>query len=100
MTYSKQQIVRDIEEYMRKNGGPASQWYIGIATNARERLFQDHNVQEKGDAWIFRQAESSQAAREVEKDVVDRLGTDGGAGGGDASTDKVYAYKKKSHTTP
>lgn len=100
MAKPKQEIVQDIEQHMSNNGGRGSQWYVGIATNARDRLFQDHNVREKGDAWIFRQAQSSQAAREVEKALVERHGTDGGAGGGDSSTDKVYAYKKDSHTKP
>ena len=55
---------------------------------------------EKGDWWIYRQASSSEVAREIESYFVDTLGTDGAPGGGDETTDMVYAYKKAAHTNP
>ena len=62
---------------------------MGIAASPRDRLFNDHNVREKGDAWIFREATSSAVAREVESYFIDVKGTRGGAGGGDASSRSV-----------
>lgn len=94
-----QSIINDINAYMQKCGGKASDWYVGIAADARARLFNDHCVNEKTDAWIYRQADTSTMARSVE-DAYHKSGHDGGPGGGDNSTVFVYAYRKGSHTDP
>ncbi|MCH7905490.1 MAG: hypothetical protein IH944_13120 [Armatimonadetes bacterium] len=47
--------------------------------------------------WIHRNTDSAVAARGIEQHLID-LGFEGGAGGGDASTTYVYAYKKTLHT--
>ncbi len=99
MSYTKQQIITDINTHMQQHGGSNSAWYVGIASDAGKRLFNDHNVNEKGDVWIFRQAISSSVARDVEKAYLD-AGCDGGSGGGDASTTYVYAYRKTRSTDP
>jgi len=101
MAYSKDQIIADIKEYISKSG--AQKWnevYVGVSKDAKDRLFNGHSVQEKGDWWIYRQATSSAVARDVEAFFVNTLGSDGGTGGGDQSADYVYAYKKASHTNP
>ena len=85
---------------MQKRGGEYSAWYVGISKDAKDRLFNDHSVREKKDNWIYRSASSSQTAREVEDYFVNTLGTDGGTGGGDETSDMVYAYKKAKHTNP
>lgn len=79
------------------NGAPDSSWYIGIASKPRDRLFNDHNVVEHGGSWIFSDAESESAAREIESYFLN-LGVDGGGGGGDESSRYVYAYRKTSAT--
>lgn len=93
---TEDQIKKDIKAYMDKYGGPPSSWYVGIASDPKSRL-DEHGAK---DTWIYRTAESSAAARRVEKYFVDEVGTDGGLGGGDKSTKAVYAYKKKPHTNP
>jgi len=98
MAKLKETIKSEIKEYIKECGGSYSRWYVGIATYPRKRLFTEHNVDEKDGCWIYIEATSSNAAREVEKYFVERLGTDGGAGGGDESTRYVYAYKKTSST--
>ncbi len=100
MAKTKQEIVGKVDAYIRTGSGGYRAWYVGIASDARERLFTDHKVKEKGDAWIYRGCGSSTIAREIEDYFVNTKGTDGGTGGGDASTDMVYAYKKAPHTDP
>ena len=95
---SKQEITDDIESHIKKRGGEYSDWYVGISKSARDRLFNGHSVKEKKDVWILRKAKSSETAREVEDYFVNTLGTDGGTGGGDDTSDMVYAYKKAKHT--
>jgi hypothetical protein len=93
------QIITDINAYMKQHGGTNASWYVGIAADPRSRLFNDHSVCEKEDAWIYRQAVSSDAARETEKAYLD-TGHDGGPGGGDDDTTYVYAYLKSRRTNP
>ncbi|BBO24370.1 MAG: hypothetical protein L6Q31_11755 [Fimbriimonadaceae bacterium] len=97
---TKQSIVNDILTYMKECGGSAREWYVGIATNATNRLFSDHGVNESNGAWIYRTADSSDDAREIEQYFINRVGTDGGSGGGDGFTKMVYAYKKSTASRP
>lgn len=98
MAKTKDQIIADIEAYIGNNGADFGNWYVGIATSPRDRLFNDHSVRENGDAWIFREATSSTVAREVENYFINVKGMQGGGGGGDYSSRSVYAYKIKPHT--
>lgn len=91
------EIIADIESYIRNNGGVYKGWYAGVASDPRTRLFNDHSVNEKGDAWIFRDCGTDTAARKVE-DYFLAKGCDGDTGGGDRSTKYVYAYKANAHT--
>jgi hypothetical protein len=100
MPDNKQEIIKAFEEHIQKGGGGYKSWYVGISSNARDRLFNQHKVQEKGDWWIHKTATSSQIAREIETYFVNIRGTDGGPGGGDENADMVYAYKKAAHTNP
>jgi len=100
MSKSKQDIINDINAYIQKGGGGYRAWYVGISKNAHDRLFGSHNVRDGYDWWIYRQASSSQIAREIESYFVNSLGVDGGSGGGDVTADEVYAYKKAANTNP
>jgi hypothetical protein len=93
------QIIQEFNNYIRNNGGSYSRWYVGIASDPRDRIFNDHNVNKDNDAWIFRDCGAETAARKVEKYFLDR-GCAGGTGGGDSSTTYAYAYKKNTHTRP
>lgn len=100
MAKSKQEIIDEIKTHIRERGGGYSAWYVGISKDAKDRLFNGHSVKEKGDMWIYRTASSSQVARDVEDNFVNTLNTDGETGGGDNTSDMVYAYKKAAHTNP
>lgn len=100
MLTTNQTLVNEIITYINKNGGNFPQWYVGIATDPKKRLFSDHNVREQGGAWVFGDAGSCEAAREIEKYFIEVLKTSGGSGGGDASTRHVYAYRKEAYTRP
>jgi hypothetical protein len=93
-----QQAYDEIKSFMDKHNN-YPKWYSGIASNPRERLFEEHNVSEKSDWWIYRECSSAQSARNVEEALL-KLGCDGGPGGGDESSVHVYAYKKSSGTNP
>lgn len=97
MAKSKEAITREIREYIDQAGGEYSSWYVGIAADPEKRLYEDHNVDENG-LWIWREAENSNIAREIEEYFIETLGTDGSTGGGDYTTKFVYTYKKTTYT--
>lgn len=101
MEAQKAQDVYDIiVAYIKEHGGEYSDWYAGIASNWKDRLFEDHQIpNENYKWWIARQCVSNIAARNVE-DALRKLGCDGAPGGGDESTIYVYAYLKGSMTNP
>ncbi len=91
------QIVQAFQVYMRQNGGAYGAWYCGVAADPRKRLFQDHNVSEQFGQWIYQDALSDTAARQVEQYFLAR-GCKGGPGGGDGDTRYAYLYKVTSQT--
>jgi len=91
-----QQIISDITNYI---GNKYASWYVGITSDARQRLFIDHKVIEKGGYWIYREADTNNGARLVERYFLN-LGCDGGTGGGDNTSRIVYVYLKTNDTDP
>jgi hypothetical protein len=100
VSYTKDQIIADIQAHIAKDGAAYSGWYVGIAKDAADRLFNAHCVKRAGDWWIYRQAYSSDSARQVEDYFINVCRTDGGVGGGGDDSTFVYAYKKDLHTDP
>lgn len=95
---TSKEIVAEILSHISKRGGEHREWYVGIAENARKRLFEDHGVVEKIDKWIFRECKNSEAARTIENYLLEKYEFKGGTGGGSDMTKYVYAYKIASHT--
>lgn len=92
-------ICAEFARYIEQNGSAKKMWYVGITSDVQKRLHQDHQVPEENHRYIWREAASSAAAREIEKAFLN-LGCDGGSGGGDHNTRFVYAYLKTSVTNP
>lgn len=99
MAIPAQQAYDEIKAYIDKQDSPYPSWYAGIASDTRSRLFEEHNVSEKDDFWIYRKCPNDQSARNAEEALL-KLGCDGAPGGGDESTTSVYAYLKSSNTNP
>lgn len=93
-----QEIVDAIVNYVGNED--RSDWYVGIAADATDALFNRHNVDKEGSngGWIYDTAPSNAAARAAEKALHDG-GFDGGPGGGDDKTRSVYAYRKAAATS-
>ena len=96
----KETIKKELKDHIASRGGAYHDWYTGIAEGATARL-DEHGVNRKeGDKWAYREAASSDIAREIEKYFTETLGTDGAPGGGSGATKFVYIYKKNNHTDP
>ena len=86
------EVRSEIDNYIQKCGGSYRDWYCGIASDPKKRLFVDHNVDKGNGYWIHRDAGSENTARQIEQYFINK-GCKGGGGGGDYSTRHVYAYK-------
>lgn len=84
-------IEKEIDAHIHKRGGGYPAWYVGIAKNPRERLFEGHNVSEQSGTWLYRDAGSELTAKTMEAMFL-KKGCKGGPGGGDSSR-YIYAYK-------
>lgn len=96
---TKTDIINEITNYINSscpNNTPYSQLYIGIATDAEDRVFKDHCVDKDKDVWIICPSDTEQIARDVEKHFLN-LGMDGGPGGGN-DIQYVYCFLQNSHT--
>lgn len=83
-------IVNDIVNHVGSDN--KSNWYVGIATNPRNRLFDDHCVDQAHGAWIYQDAYSETDARDTESYLLNEYTFRGDVGGGNRPT-YVYAYK-------
>ena len=90
-------IIAEIQNHMTKCAGTYGDWYCGIASDPRQRLFVDHNVNEKTDAWIYKDCGTENTARDIERHFLGK-GCKGDEGGGDWQTKYVYTYKITSHS--
>lgn len=94
-----QEFAKQFSDYIANNGNDPSNWYAGIASYPTQRLFHEHNVNRDSDIYIYDNAATEENARSVENYLIETLGTQGGAGGGDSKTIWVYAYKITPSTT-
>jgi hypothetical protein len=90
-------IIAKIKLYIEQCGGDYRNWYVGITSDLEERLFEGHKIREN-DLHTSEKASNSDVARAVENHFINKLKTQGGPGGGDATAKFVYAYKVKSYT--
>ncbi len=96
---SRDSIIQDIKNHIKTNGDSPSDWYVGITSSTDQRLFVEHNVDKKNDAWILKESDTENIAREVEKYFTEEFGTKGDQGGG-INPCYVYAYKITDHSKP
>lgn len=85
-------VEKEIDSRIHRSKRGYPDWYVGIATNPRERLFQGHNVSEPSGAWFYRDAGSVSTAKDIEAIFV-KKGCKGGNTRGEDSPRYVYVYK-------
>ena len=101
MVYSVQQIEYEILAYIYELGGYFCDYYVGIAENPEEALFETHRVDKTKDPWLYRQALSYTAAHTIRDYFLNRLRVNGTLLiNGNERTDWVYVYKKSEGTRP
>ena len=90
---TKEEIITDIRSYFCFTVfSGSSNYYVGITNDINRRLFDEHNVSEQKDYWIYRTADSKSVAQKVEEYFLN-LGMQGDTGGGTDDTCIVYCYR-------
>ena len=65
---TKEEIITDIRSYFCFTVFSGySNYYVGITNDINRRLFDEHNVSEQKDYWIYRTADSKSVAQKVEE---------------------------------
>ena len=101
VVYSVQQIKHEILAYIYELGGDFFNYYVGIAKDPEQALFETHKVDKTKDPWLYRQALSNTAARTIQDYFSNRLRVDGTLViNGNEDTDWVYVYEKSERTNP
>ncbi len=96
----RSEIIHEIEEHIKLNGGSFSEWFVGMTEDPKKRLFGQHKLREKGDGWICRRTFDGGHAFEIVEyfRTVRQLATMKDTRSDDAVY--VYAYRMKEHTNP
>jgi hypothetical protein len=92
------EIIELLYARRKQHGGWNSEWYAGVASDPRERLFKHHRVDEASGAWAFEPTESAQDARRLAKSFHSGGGFDGELGDDDPAAVYVYIYLKTKDT--
>lgn len=94
-------IEAEVLAYIRAVGGQEEDWFVAAAANARECLFEKHQVQREVDRWLYRKAFDEAAALRVVNYFRNELGTDG-EDCPEEGVPRAYviAYRKTEATTP
>ncbi len=101
MAYSVQQIKFEIFGYIKEFGSNFDDWFVGISCDPKKTMFEQHQVDEKNDIWLYKQAVSFKACRTIQTYFLENLKTDGSPVlEGTEDTDCIYLFKKSERTLP
>ncbi len=101
MVYSVQQIKFEIFGYIKEFDSDFGAWYVGIASEPKRAMQNEHGVDLEKDIWLHKQALSFAACRTVQRYFCEKLKTDGQPiSPGTEDMDCVYLYKKSERTRP
>ena len=94
-----QEVYDTIIQYINSINVNYSSWYVGITSDPKARLFEEHKVFKESGHWVYIDAGSEETARAVENYIIDKHKTKGDTGGGDKTKTSVYAYLLTDCTT-
>jgi hypothetical protein len=99
MVFSVQQVKYEFLAYMKEFDPVFSNWYVGLADQPKEALFDLHGVRNAEDPWLYKQLLTNRAACTVQNYFIEHLKTAGvPAIEQSEDVDCVYLYKIAAHT--
>lgn len=101
MVLSVQQIKFEMFSYIKEFDSDFSAWYVGIASDPKAKMKDQHGVDLDKDIWLYKQALSFTACKTIQRYFIENLKTNGElVASGNEDMDCVYLYKKSERTTP
>ena len=95
------EIIAEITDHIRKFGGPFTAWCVGTARDWHSPVLVAHQIEEKHDALISREAYTPGGARTVRDYFATQFGSFPGNGEESQDGKLVYAFKNSvSHPCP
>ena len=88
---TKDAIVRSVLQWAKENNVAHNQVYVGITEDAKQRIYDEHNVTTIYGLHARFEAITEKDARDAENVLINQYKFWGGTGGGDKPT-IVYAY--------
>ena len=87
--------------YIKEFDANFSSWYVGVASDPKQKMQTDHGVDLEHDIWLHKQAVSFTACKTIQRYFVGTLKTRGElVSVGTEDMDCVYLYKTSERTTP
>ena len=88
---TKDEIIHAVLQWVKQNNVTNNQVYIGITEDAKQRIYDNHNVTPIYGLHTRFEARTEKDARDAENVLISQYKFWGGTGGGDNPT-TVYAY--------
>jgi hypothetical protein len=99
MVFSVQQVKYEFLAYIKEFDPMFSNWYVGLADQPKQVLFDLHGVRDAEDPWLYKQLLTNRAARTVQSYFIEHLKTAGvPAIEQSENVDCVYLYRIAAHT--
>jgi hypothetical protein len=99
MVFSVQQVKYEFLAYIKEFDPTFSNWYVGLADQPRQALFERHGVRDAEDPWLYKQRLTNRAARTVQQYFIEHRETAGAPSMEQSEdVDCVYLYKVAAHT--
>lgn len=99
MVFSVQQVKYEFLAYIKEFDPVFSNWYVGLADQPKQALFERHRVRDAEDPWLYKQLLTNRAARTVQDYFIGHLRTAGAPPMEQSEdVDCVYLYRIAAHT--
>jgi hypothetical protein len=87
-----EQVYNFLLAKMLSTAIPMSHWYVGIASDPEDRLFNEHNVNKESKTWAYMNAGRYEVACKLAQFIIEQHQTRGCSGVDDQSATFVYVY--------
>lgn len=91
-------IIVEILKFIYQEGGNPKIWCVGVTSDPRRQLFDEHRVHYQNDAWIYRLAASESEALQIQLYFLE-FGLVEEEEGWQPGARTVYAYRKHNKKT-
>lgn len=91
-----QEIIDEIIRYVRNQGGVFSEWYVGVASDPAQKLFESHGVNEYN--WTYLPCGDEGTAQFIQSHLKNNLGFDGRDHEAGIKNPHIYVFRKGFHT--